>query len=123
MISLYIYVGTSILDLSKLRMMDFHYNVIEEQHKGKYELIYSDIDSFGYTFKWDEVYDDVVCPNKAFWFIRYATKKLQDDINKKVLGKFKDEMNGKILTEFLALNPKVYSYKYLGFIDDKFDKN
>jgi hypothetical protein len=31
-------------------------------------------------------------------------------------------MNGKIMTEFLALNPKVYSYKYLGFIDDKFDK-
>ena len=24
--------------------------------------------------------------------------------------------------EFLALNPKVYSYKYLGFIDDKLDK-
>ena len=32
-------------------------------------------------------------------------------------------MNGKIMTEFLALNPKVYSYKYLGFIEGKFDKN
>ena len=35
---------------------------------------------------------------------------MQDEINKKVLGKFKDEMNGKILADFLALNPKVYSF-------------
>ena len=45
-----------------------------------------------------------------------------EDINKKVVGKFKDELNGKLLTEFLALTPQVYSFKYLGFIDDKFDK-
>jgi hypothetical protein len=32
--------------------------------------------------------------------------------NKKVLGKFKDECNSLLLTEFLALNPKVYSFKY-----------
>ena len=31
-------------------------------------------------------------------------------------------MNGKLMTEFLALNPKVYSYKYLGFIEDTFDE-
>ena len=49
-------------------------------------------------------------------------KTLQDNINKKVLGTFKDELNGKLLTEFLALSPKVYSYKCLGFIDDKFVK-
>jgi len=45
-----IYVGTSILALSKLHMMDFHYNVIEKQYKGKYEIIYSDTDSFVYRF-------------------------------------------------------------------------
>ena len=31
-------------------------------------------------------------------------------------------MNGNMSTEWLALNPKVYSYKYLGFSDDKFIK-
>jgi hypothetical protein len=59
-----IYVGASILDLSKLRMMDFHYNVIEEQYEGKYELIYSDIDSFVYRFKCSDVFDDIISPNK-----------------------------------------------------------
>ena len=59
-----IYVGASILDLSKLHMMDFHYNVIEEQYKGKYELIYSDTDSFVYRFKCSDVFDDIISPNK-----------------------------------------------------------
>ena len=58
-----IYVGTFILDLSKLRMMDFHYNVIEEHYKGNYELIYSDTDSFVYNFKCDDIFDDIISSN------------------------------------------------------------
>ena len=34
---------------------------------------------------------------------------MKDDTNKKVIGKFKDEMNTLLTKEFLALNPKVYS--------------
>ena len=37
---------------------------------------------------------------------------LVDDTNDKALGKFKDENNSLLITEFLALNPKVYSFKY-----------
>ena len=37
---------------------------------------------------------------------------LKDDTNKKVIGKFKDECESLVITEFLALNPKVYSFKY-----------
>ena len=31
--------------------------------------------------------------------------------NKKVLGKFKDELKSKIITEFVALKPKMYSFE------------
>ena len=33
--------------------------------------------------------------------------KCYDPINKKVLGKFKDECDGKVITNFIALRPKM----------------
>ena len=46
-----VYVGCAILDVSKLRMLDFHYGTMEKHHKGKYDLLYSDTDSLVYHVK------------------------------------------------------------------------
>jgi hypothetical protein len=46
-----VYVGTSVLDLSKLCMMDFHYNTIEANFHGQYNLVYSDTDSLVYSIE------------------------------------------------------------------------
>ena len=77
-----IYVGTSILDLSKLHMMDFHYNVIEEQYHNKYELIYSDTDSLVYRYKCNDVFNDIITPNKTYFDLSNMQRKsIHDNLN------------------------------------------
>ena len=52
-----LYVGTSILDLSKLCMLDFHYNVINKEFENKYNSIYSDTDSLVSNIKTPDLYE------------------------------------------------------------------
>ena len=52
-----IYIGTSVVDLSKAHMMDFHYNVIHKNFEGRYNLVYSDTDSFIYLIQHDDIYE------------------------------------------------------------------
>ena len=52
-----IYVGTAILDLSKLCMMKFHYEVIHKEHAGRYNIIYSDTDSIVYSLYIEDTYE------------------------------------------------------------------
>ena len=107
-----LYVGASVLDLSKLCMMEFHYGVVEKEFKDKYELIYSDIDSMVYNFKHPDIYDWIKNNKQHFDLAGSMRPDLKDPTNDKALGKFKDENNSLLITEFLALNPKVYSFKY-----------
>ena len=106
-----IYVGTSILDLSKLHMMNFHYNVIHKEFEGKYNLIYSDTDSFVYNIEHPDIYQWVSDNKQHFDLSDSLNKDIQDNMNKKVLGMFKDELCSIPMKEFTALNPKVYSFQ------------
>jgi hypothetical protein len=108
-----IYVGTSILDLSKLCMMQFHYDVMQDNFGSDSNVIYSDTDSLVYNVKHDDVYEWIKNNKQHFDLSDAVRDDMKDNTNKKVLGKFKDELNSCIMTEFLALNPKVYSYNYL----------
>jgi hypothetical protein len=106
-----VYVGCSILDISKVRMMDFHYNTIHENFKRNYDLLYSDTDSLVYQTK---------SPNFLKWMKEHEeefdlsnlTGKWKSTKNESVLGKMKNEVGDKIITEFVALSPKSYAYKY-----------
>jgi hypothetical protein len=106
-----VYVGCAILDVSKLRMLDFHYHTIEAKLKGKYDLIYSDTDSLVYHIKSQNL-NKWFLDNEEEFDLSEMEKKHRSEKNTNVLGKFKSEVGSKIITEFVALSPKSYCYKY-----------
>ena len=79
------------------------------------ELLYSDTDSFIYAIETEDVYADLQKLTDSFDFSNYPSDHfLFSNVNKKVVLKFKDEAAGKIIAEFIALKPKLYSLKYAG---------
>ena len=110
-----VYLGMSILDLSKTLMYDFHYNYIKPKYGNKAKLLFTDTDSFLYEIQTEDFYKDISGDVKD----RFDTSNYKEGhpsgiptgINKKVLGMFKDEAAGKIIKEFVGLRAKLYSYK------------
>ena len=86
-----IYVGTTILDLSKLLMTRFHYVVIEKHCHGRYELLYSDTDSLVYQIYCDVLYEWVGTNRELRDLSESVLPKLRDNTNKNKLGVMKDE--------------------------------
>ena len=103
--------------MSKLCMLDFHYNVIHKEFVNKYNLIYSDTDSLGYNIYHDDIYDWIKKNKIHFDLSDSLRDDTKDTEHKKKIGKFKDELHSLPMKEWLALNPKVYS-----MIHNEFDK-
>ena len=102
-----IYVGFSILDLSKLFMYEFHYKYIKSKFDTK--LLFSDTDSLVYEIKTEVIYEDFYKDKNLFDFSDYPLdSKLFDSVNKKTIGNIKDESEGKIIREFVGLKSKMY---------------
>ena len=53
------YIGTCILDLSKVGMYKFHYDYIKNKDDNKSKLFFSDTDSLMDKIKAEDVYEDV----------------------------------------------------------------
>jgi hypothetical protein len=114
--------GMTILDLSKLHMFNFHYKVMQKHFGDRLQLCYTDTDSLVYLLTAKEigasVFDDLRGIQDEYDCFDYSEMKDdhhplligQDKMkNARVLGKFKDELFGKPLIQFIALRPKMYS--------------
>ena len=105
------YVGMCILDLSKTLMYDFHYNYIKKIYGNKAKLLFTDTDSLTYEIEAKDVYKDFFEDKDKFDNSDYPEySPYYYKLNKKVIGKFKDESAGIPIIEFVGLRSKMYSY-------------
>lgn len=119
-----LYVGMSILDISKTIMYDFHYNkMLAYYGRNNISIVYQDTDSFLYNIETEDLYEDFrVFPYRNdFDFSEYPPSHPTFDfnVNKKVLGKFKDETKSVPISEVVALMSKLYAIKLLAPTDSK----
>ena len=88
-----IYVGFTVLELSKWLMYDFHYNFIKKNINAK--LLFTDTYSLTYEIKSENAYEEFFKWKGLFDFSNYSKDpKFFDDANKKVISKMKDEFGG-----------------------------
>ena len=116
-----IYLGLSILEISKILMYEFWHDYMKPKYNDNVRLCYMDMDSFIMNIKTNDFYKEISYDvDNRFETSNFAVKKqLPIGKNKKIIGLMKDELGGEIITAFIALRPKTYSYLT---DNDKIDK-
>ena len=100
-------------------MYEFHYKYIKSKFDAK--LFFTDTDSLVYEIKAEDVYEDFYEDKNMFDFSDYPlSSKFFDPVNKKVIGKMKDEFKGRIISEFVRLKSKMCSL--IGVDDEEVTK-
>ena len=116
-----IYLGLSILEISKIIMYELWYDYMKKKYGDMVKLCYMDTDSLIMNIK-TKGYDKGIAQDIEE---RFDTSNYDVDIplpkgkNKEVIGLIKDELGGGIITEFVALRPRTYSYMTDEFIEMK----
>lgn len=109
-----IYIGFSVLEISKSHMYDFHYSIMKPFYGTNLKMCYTDTDSFLYSIQTNDIYRDI----KHHFEQYFDTSNYSDNNiygikkrNNKVPGLFKDELGGQLIAEFVGLRSKLYCIK------------
>ena len=107
-----VYLGLSILEISKILMYEFWYDYMKPKYGNKVKLCCMDMDSFIMNIKTNDFYEDIASDvENRFDTSNYEVNRpLPTRKNKKVIGLMKDELGGKIIMEFVTLRPKTNSF-------------
>ena len=91
-------------------MIDFHYNYILKKYSNA-QLTYCDTDSLVYHIETDDFYHDMKKDSHLYDLSNFPKEhEIYSETNKKVIAKFKDESPDEVISEFIALRSKLYSY-------------
>ena len=114
-----IYIGMTVLDLSKRSMYHFFYDHLKELYSDNVSLLFTDTDSLFISCKCEDLFQDMYDYAHLFDTSDFPKDHfLQSDINKKVMGKMKSETNEKCISEYCGLRSKMYAFS----CDGKEDK-
>ena len=126
-----IIVGQAILDKSKELMYEFYLIlnqillILKPKYNDKINLLYMDTDSFVLHIETEDFFEDI--KNDIHdWFdtskyLKSLNLPLEYGVNKKIIGKMKDELFDGFMKEFIAIAPKIYGFrqfKYNGSINE-----
>ena len=97
---------------------------MKPKYNDNVKLCYTDIDISIIHIKTEDFYQDISDDTRLFEKKLNTSnydchRPLPTAKKKKVIGLMKDELGGKIMTEFVALRPKTYSYLTDDFKEDK----
>ena len=103
-----IYLGLSILEISKTLMYEFWYDYMKPKYGNIVKLCYTDTNSFIINIKTNYFYKDIANDvENRFDTSNYEVKRLLPmGKNKKVIGLMKDELGGKVIVECATLRLK-----------------
>ena len=98
-----IYLGLSILDISKILMYKFWYDYVKPKYGNRVKLCYMDTYSFIMSIKTNDSYKDIsIDVDKRFDTSNYEINRpLPTGKNKNVIGLMRDELESKIITNLL----------------------
>ena len=107
------YLGLSILEISKTLIYEFWFEYMKPKYNDNVKLCYMDTDSFIMNIKTNDFYKDISndIENRFDTSNYEVNRPLPTGKNKKIIGLMKDELGGKIITEFVTLRPKIIKKK------------
>ena len=109
-----IFLGMSILDISKTIMYKFWYDYFKPKYGDEAKLCYTDTDSFIIHIITEVFFEDISKDVESWYDTSNCDENdrrlLPIGKNKKVIGLLKDELGGRIMKEFCTLRAKTYSY-------------
>lgn len=104
-----IYVGVTVLELSKMYFYAFMYDYIKVKYRENAEFVYGDTDSYILKIKTPDIYKDMKEDKQYFDTSNYPKDhELYDGSNRMELGLLKDELGGKLIKRVVALKSKMY---------------
>ena len=108
-----LYLGMSILDISKRLMYEFWYDYIKQKYRDRSKLCFMDTDSFVIHIITEDFYKYIANDIERWLdtsnYDKNNDRPLPIAKNKKVIGLFKDELGGKIMKVFVGVRAKTWA--------------